>query len=841
MFNLSTVRARYLYQAIFLRLSSQFATSHARVWYPTLHKVYYAAAAQLEHGNTNFETAIQQHKQEITGIVKKTSERVLSYFGTMTFTRFKEAQSKSIAVPSVKGMENVYWERVTQWAQWHAARRVVDISDTTRTMLKIELARGMREGLSNSDIAKAIRAKDETINKIRAIRIARTETHTAANEATNEAVKSTGYRHERIWVSARDERVRGVDPRDVFDHWDANGQKRDMDTPFDVSGEKLDYPGDPKGKAGNIINCRCVLVYNTIDTSQGQPSREGPSRSMEPMEPIAPIDEPVGAWNPVDNSRAGELAIRNQFGIRQTHLWTYKKEKDKLKIVNGLGSELSRLDRSFEGLTNSYRSRIKSLQPMNGKFVSRDYNAVTASDKGINGVYFYNEKLLRVAISSEGKIHSSAIQIGEWTTATGKLDILRHEIGHGIEGALKGGSEAWENLITKAGNGLYQKGLAKLSKGVSKYSATNGSELFAESFATYTSPYYAASKKKLPKVIETFFSERIPRRKGVKIPSAGVTKKVKPASKKPSTVIGDLSSCIIKRKKCVFNFGRIEQKKATKTCGDYVRLSDGKWILKNQEVKGQELERLKAMKLPPSWRSVTATVNRKAKIQAIGMDAAGRWQYKYSMEAVEAAAKKKFDRVKLFSKDMSLIKKKVSEDIEKGLPQAYLLRLENKTAIRIGTDTDFKAKKKAYGLTTLQNEHVTIKGNKIILDFVAKEGIPAHYELVDKTIADFLQKRKTTTKVGDKLFPDVPSKKLNDYLKTISGKNYTIKDFRTYHGTRIAYDNLKEFTGMTLTDKKKKEIVKMVSETVSDFLANTPTMARKSYIDPRVWDLIGGI
>lgn len=259
-----TVRERFLYQAIFLRLSSQFETNHARVWYPTFHKAYIAVACQLEHGDIDFEHIIQQHRIEIQGIMDKTLPRVLSFFGTMTFTRFRESQKKSIELFETKGMEDIYWQSVLRWARWHAARRVVDISDTTRTMLKLELQRGMREGLSNNDIAKAIRAKDQTINRVRAIRIARTETHTAANEAVNESVISTGYKHERLWVTARDERVRGLDPLDQFDHWDVNGQRRDMQTPFDVSGEKLDYPGDPAGSAGNIINCRCVLVFNTI-------------------------------------------------------------------------------------------------------------------------------------------------------------------------------------------------------------------------------------------------------------------------------------------------------------------------------------------------------------------------------------------------------------------------------------------------------------------------------------------------------------------------------------------------------------------------------------------------
>lgn len=264
MFNLMTQRERFLYQAIFLRLSSQFETSHARAWFPTLHKVYIAAARQLEHGDIDFDHIIQQHRIEIQKVLDKTLPQVLSFFGTMTFIRFKESQKKSVELFETKGMEDIYQQTILRWARWHAARRVVDISDTTRTMLKLELTRGLREGLSNNDIAKAIIAKDAMINKMRAIRIARTETHTAANEAVNEAVISTGYRHERSWVTARDERVRGLDPLDQYDHWHVNGQRRDMQTPFDVSGEKLDYPGDPKGSAGNIVNCRCVLVFFTI-------------------------------------------------------------------------------------------------------------------------------------------------------------------------------------------------------------------------------------------------------------------------------------------------------------------------------------------------------------------------------------------------------------------------------------------------------------------------------------------------------------------------------------------------------------------------------------------------
>jgi len=277
-------------------------------------------------------------------------------------------------------------------------------------------------------------------------------------------------------------------------------------------------------------------------------------------------------------------------------------------------------------------------------------------------------------------------------------------------------------------------------------------------------------------------------------------------------------------------------------CKDIVMV-DNRWHLQGDRIDDvRVLERIENMKLPPSWSNVAVSADPLAKVQAVGLDKAGRWQYRYSAEHIERAARKKFDRVKLFSRDMKKIRKGIKKGIKENDSRAYLLRLEDKTAIRAGSTTDFKAKKKAYGLTTLQNEHVRIKGNRIILDFVAKEGIPAHYELTDEILATWLKKRKEVTKAGEMLFPDVPATKLNLYLKKLAGgKSYTIKDFRTYHGTRIAFQELKQFAGRVLSIKEKKELVKTVSSMASQFLKNTPVMAKKSYIDPMVWDFIGGI
>jgi len=304
--------------------------------------------------------------------------------------------------------------------------------------------------------------------------------------------------------------------------------------------------------------------------------------------------------------------------------------------------------------------------------------------------------------------------------------------------------------------------------------------------------------------------------------------------------IGRLSNCVVGGLRILQSMAELRVPTLAKSCIDYVRNDEGQWLLNNQILEdAAELERLKNLRIPPAWSKVTATTNIGAKVQAVGMDAAERWQYRILAEAQEASARKKFDRVKLFSKDMVEIRKGINKGIKVNDPRAYVLEIENRTAIRVGSDTDFKAKKKAYGLTTLQNEHVRVNGDKITFDFIAKEGLPAHYEIRSKKLAAFLKERIEKTTVGEKLFPDVNARKLNNYIKELAeGKKYSAKDFRTYHGTRIAFDRLKGYGGEALDVAAKKKLEKEVLKEVSDFLHNTPVMAKKSYIDPMVWDFI---
>lgn len=309
------------------------------------------------------------------------------------------------------------------------------------------------------------------------------------------------------------------------------------------------------------------------------------------------------------------------------------------------------------------------------------------------------------------------------------------------------------------------------------------------------------------------------------------------ATEQPMNSIGGLNACIPRI--VAFELSDLERPQA---CSDYVR-TGGKWTYMGNEITDEAvIKRLDKLRIPPAWDNVVVAKDPAARIQAIGVDSAGRWQYRYSAEHIKYQSIQKFNRIKSFSRDIPAITKKVEEGIAQGSPEAHLLRMEMKTAIRIGSDVDFKARKKAYGLTTLLHEHVSVNGNKIILDFIAKEGKRAVYTFEDDVLAAFLKERKAATSVGEKLFPDVTGRKLNKYLQKLAdGKKYTIKDFRTYHGTRIARDELKQYAGKTLTKTEKKKIVKETLKKVSDFLHNTPAMAKNSYINPIVWDYIGGL
>lgn len=151
-------------------------------------------------------------------------------------------------------------------------RRIQSVSETTRSQIVGQVAKGQADGLGIEAIAKRISESLPRVARQRARVIARTETHGAANFGAHETARSTGLELEKEWVSVEDHRTRSIAQDDAFDHASMNEQKRDMDDPFDMpwtggGGEplKIQYPGEAGLPGGAVINCRCVVVHDVKD------------------------------------------------------------------------------------------------------------------------------------------------------------------------------------------------------------------------------------------------------------------------------------------------------------------------------------------------------------------------------------------------------------------------------------------------------------------------------------------------------------------------------------------------------------------------------------------------
>lgn len=161
---------------------------------------------------------------------------------------------------------------IIQWLNTNAGLRIVSVHQTLIEAIINVIADGYEQNLSVADITRNLQNKFGWF-KAQALRIARTETTTATNLATTLAAENSDYQLQKTWISAQDNRTRRP-PKSPFDHLDMNGVTVDAERPFFVGGEELDYPGAPNGQAGNIINCRCKVVYTVKEDTDGLPMRK---------------------------------------------------------------------------------------------------------------------------------------------------------------------------------------------------------------------------------------------------------------------------------------------------------------------------------------------------------------------------------------------------------------------------------------------------------------------------------------------------------------------------------------------------------------------------------------
>lgn len=232
-----------------LRIITRLQKYLAPLLWVHLNRIMAEAANLVATGITNTAPVVDKHARELRDLLIAGYIRAGNIFIDMIISEV----SKGTGPDEIKGMGEDFWRAFNVWATRHAAMRVVQLNLTTKRIIARSLKRSIEKGKSFKEAAEDLN-RLKPLNKKRTLRIARTEMHTASVFAIDESVSSTRRKFEKEWNANPGKRTRPT-------HLMAHGQRVDKKMPFVVGGEKLMYPGDPKGSPGNIINCRCVPLY----------------------------------------------------------------------------------------------------------------------------------------------------------------------------------------------------------------------------------------------------------------------------------------------------------------------------------------------------------------------------------------------------------------------------------------------------------------------------------------------------------------------------------------------------------------------------------------------------
>jgi len=259
-----------------------------------------------------------------------------------------------------------------------------------------------------------------------------------------------------------------------------------------------------------------------------------------------------------------------------------------------------------------------------------------------------------------------------------------------------------------------------------------------------------------------------------------------------------------------------------------------------------ELERIRALAIPPAWRDVWICPDPRGHLQATGRDARGRKQHRYHPRWRRVRDEAKYDRILEFAAALPALRRRTSDDIAvDGLPRrkviAAVVQLLEKTLIRVGNH-EYARENQSFGLTTLRVRHARISGSTIRFRFKGKAGKFHDVSFSDARLARIVKRCQELP--GRELFQyldddgavqNIGSADVNDYLREVMGREFTAKDFRTWTGTVLAAEALQEMQEFGSETQAKKNIVDAV-EAVAGVLGNTRSVCRKCYIHPAIVD-----
>ena len=263
----------------------------------------------------------------------------------------------------------------------------------------------------------------------------------------------------------------------------------------------------------------------------------------------------------------------------------------------------------------------------------------------------------------------------------------------------------------------------------------------------------------------------------------------------------------------------------------------------------EAIERIKALVIPPAWTQVWISPDPRGHIQATGFDAAGRKQYLYHSVWRTTRDEEKFDHALEVAERLPKVRERLCADLTtRGLSRdrvmAAIVRLLDMGMFRVGSaQYADREEDPSFGLSTLRPDHVRTRGGCVLLEYTGKSGIQHAATVGDGEVCVVLRDLKRRRRGEKRLFAywdpkrgrwsEVDADEINEYLREISGEQMTAKDFRTWHGTVKAAEVLAE-QGPQPTEAKRKKAVSHAMKEVAELLGNTPTVARASYVDPRV-------
>ena len=261
-----------------------------------------------------------------------------------------------------------------------------------------------------------------------------------------------------------------------------------------------------------------------------------------------------------------------------------------------------------------------------------------------------------------------------------------------------------------------------------------------------------------------------------------------------------------------------------------------------------DAQRVRDLVIPPAWTDVWVTPYENGHLQAVGTDDAGRRQYLYHPDWRARRDAEKFDRVLELGRVLTKARELVLADLgREGMPLeracAAAVRLLDLGYFRIGNDV-YADEHGSYGLTTLERRHVRRRRDRLVFTFVGKSGVEHEVEIDDPSVIDAIEvmrrrrgedPRLLAYKNGRSwrsLLPEL----VNEYVRSSTGLEATAKDFRTWHATVLAAAALAETSEAGESKASRKRAISAAMKEVASFLGNTPSLARSSYVDPRVID-----